>query len=121
MSIVKSAKNLWNTKIDSKSVSYHNSTGGFHGELIKFDGPQEERYIIFKLPPQNGYIFFNLVRGNDVNGGEDPDNIDENLNIQFSLDNINWSKNYTLFVFNDTPVGPRNISIEIPDNYKNVS
>ena len=61
------------------------TTGGFNiGRHIRFNSTNKPRTVEFSLPNNiNSSLTFEVIRGNDNNGGEDPDTVAESLNLEY--------------------------------------
>jgi hypothetical protein len=78
-------------------------TGGFAiGKHVKFGTAAGSRQFYWRFDTTNSdYIKFSVIRGNDVNGGEDPDQSDESLFLD-RWDGSSWIRIDTVCEYNDT-------------------
>ena len=67
-------------------------TGGFNiGRHIRFNSSTTPRTVEFSLPNNiNSSLTFEVIRGNDANGGEDPDITNESLYLEY-YDGRSWT------------------------------
>jgi len=102
----------------SDSGTGSGSTGGFNiGRHIRFNGALVPRIVEFSLPRDvESELTFEVIRGSDLNGGEDPDNTNENLNLDYSLNGgSSWTRIDTVVAYNDTSFNSlKSVSIAVP-------
>ena len=92
------------------------TTGGFNiGRHIRFNSTNKPRTVEFSLPNNiNSSLTFEVIRGNDTNGGEDPDTIAESLNLEY-YDGSSWTSIDTVVAHNDTTFNTlKSVEITIP-------
>jgi hypothetical protein len=101
------------------------ANGGFNiGSHFKFDGVGARR---LDLQPLNvgsyNTIQFTAIRGNDNNGGEDPDTSTESLVLQYSINNGNTFTNVgNIVTYNDASFNNlKSVSLVIPNDAKTSS
>jgi hypothetical protein len=108
---------LTNTLL-SDSGTGSGSTGGFNvGRHIRFNGTLAPRIVEFSLPRDvESELTFEVIRGSDFNGGEDPDQTSENLNLDYSLNGgSSWTRIDTVVAYNDTSFNSlKSVSIAVP-------
>ena len=93
------------------------ATGGFNiGRHIRFNSSTAaSRIVEFSLPNNvNSSLTFEVIRGNDINGGEDPDLINESLYLEY-YDGSSWTSIDTVVAHNDTTFNAlKSVEITIP-------
>ena len=92
------------------------TTGGFNiGRHIRFNSTNKPRTVEFSLPNDiNSSLTFEVIRGNDTNGGEDPDTVAESLNLEY-YDGSSWTSIDTVVAHNDTTFNTlKSVEITIP-------
>jgi len=92
------------------------TTGGFNiGRHIRFNSTNKPRTVEFSLPNDiNSSLTFEVIRGNDNNGGEDPDTAAESLNLEY-YDGSSWTSIDTVVAHNDTTFDTlKSVEIAIP-------
>ncbi len=92
------------------------TTGGFNiGRHIRFNSTNKPRTVEFSLPNNiNSSLTFEVIRGNDNNGGEDPDTVAESLNLEY-YDGSSWTSIDTVVAHNDTTFNTlKSVEITIP-------
>jgi len=79
------------------------ATGGFNiGRHVKFGNAGGAREFYWRFDTTDSeYIKFIAIRGNDVNGGEDPDTVQESLYLD-RWTGSSWIRLDTVIAFNDT-------------------
>ena len=101
------------------------TTGGFNiGNHLKFNGVGARSFSLNPLDVGSyDTISFTAIRGNDVNGGEDPDTTTESLVLQYSINGGNTYVNIgNIVTYNDTSFNSlKNISLVIPSIAKTSS
>ena len=91
-------------------------TGGFNiGRHIRFNSTNKPRTVEFNLPNNiNSSLTFEVIRGNDTNGGEDPDTVAESLNLEY-YDGSSWISIDTVAAYNDATFNTlKSVEITIP-------
>ena len=92
------------------------ATGGFNiGRHIRFNSSTTPRTVEFSLPNNiNSSLTFEVIRGNDVNGGEDPDTTNESLYLEY-YDGSSWTSIDTVVAYNDATFNTlKSVEIAIP-------
>jgi hypothetical protein len=93
------------------------STGGFNiGRHIRFNSSTAaSRIVEFSLPNNvNSSLTFEVIRGNDANGGEDPDTVNESLYLEYYNGSL-WTSIDTVVAHNDTTFNTlKSVEITIP-------
>ena len=92
------------------------TTGGFNiGRHIRFNSTNKPRTVEFSLPNNiNSSLTFEVIRGNDNNGGEDPDIVAESLNLEY-YDGSSWTSIDTVVAYNDATFNTlKSVEITIP-------
>ena len=92
------------------------TTGGFNiGRHIRFNSTNKPRTVEFSLPNNiNSSLTFEVIRGNDNNGGEDPDTVAESLNLEY-YDGSSWISIDAVVAHNDTTFDTlKSVEITIP-------
>ena len=92
------------------------TTGGFNiGRHIRFNSTNKPRTVEFSLPNNiNSSLTFEVIRGNDTNGGEDPDTVAESLYLEY-YDGSSWTSIDTVVAQNDTTFNTlKSVEITIP-------
>ena len=92
------------------------TTGGFNiGRHIRFNSTNKPRTVEFSLPNNiNSSLTFEVIRGNDNNGGEDPDTVAESLNLEY-YDGSSWISIDAVVAYNDTTFDTlKSVEITIP-------
>ena len=92
------------------------TTGGFNiGRHIRFNSTNKPRTVEFSLPNNiNSSLTFEIIRGNDTNGGEDPDVEAESLYLEY-YDGSSWTSIDTVVAHNDTTFNTlKSVEITIP-------
>ena len=92
------------------------TTGGFNiGRHIRFNSTNKPRTVEFSLPNDiNSSLTFEVIRGSDNNGGEDPDTVAESLNLEY-YDGSSWTSIDTVVAHNDTTFNTlKSVEITIP-------
>jgi hypothetical protein len=133
-SIVTTTLSTYSNKLNTNSfinVAISNSgtgvgdDGGFNiGRHIKFNGLGSRSFLLTPLDTTTyDSISFSAIRGNDNNGGEDPDTSSENLILEYS---INGGTTFTIIgpivSYNDTSFNTlKNVSLTIPSAAKTSS
>jgi hypothetical protein len=92
------------------------TTGGFNiGRHIRFNSTNKPRTVEFSLPNDiNSSLTFEVIRGSDNNGGEDPDTVAESLNLEY-YNGSSWTSIDTVVAHNDTTFNTlKSVEITIP-------
>ena len=92
------------------------TTGGFNiGRHIRFNSTNKPRTVEFSLPNDiNSSLTFEVIRGSDTNGGEDPDTVAESLNLEY-YNGSSWTSIDTVVAYNDSTFNTlKSVEITIP-------
>jgi hypothetical protein len=93
------------------------STGGFNvGPHIRFGGSSNRHFELNAIDTSNtDVIYVTAIRGNGNNGGEDPDETDENLILEYKND-ADWTFLLTVIAYSDSSFNSLNTaSVTFPE------